>query len=108
VKEMQHFGYFGNGVGHASGDEEVPELESELVVFEAFFTIELRLPLHRFIVEVFRRFEVQIHQLTSNAMVALAKFVWAVSSYGGEPSIEVFANNYYLHWQKKVFGGKVA
>jgi hypothetical protein len=35
-------------------------------------------------------------------MVALAKFVWAVTSYGGEPSIEVFANNYCLHWQKRV------
>lgn len=35
-------------------------------------------------------------------MVALAKFVWAVTSYGREPSIEVFAKNYCLHWQKKV------
>jgi hypothetical protein len=37
---------------------------------------------HRFIVEVLRQFEVQIHPLTPNAMVALAKFVWAVTSYG--------------------------
>lgn len=36
VQEMQHLGYFGNGVGHAPGAEEVPELEGELVVFEAF------------------------------------------------------------------------
>jgi hypothetical protein len=35
-------------------------------------------------------------------MVALAKFVWATASYGGEPLVEVFAKNYCLHWQKKV------
>jgi hypothetical protein len=38
---------------------------------------------HRFVVEVLRRFEIQIHQLTSNAMVALAKFVSVVTSYNG-------------------------
>jgi hypothetical protein len=40
-------------------------------------------------------------------MVALAKFMWAVTSYGGEPSVEVFAKNYCLYWQKKVIGGKM-
>jgi hypothetical protein len=45
-----------------------------------------------------RRFEIQIHQLMLNAMVAMAKFVWAVTLYGGESSIEVFAKNYCLHW----------
>jgi hypothetical protein len=44
----------------------------------------------------------------SNAMVALAKFVWVATSYGGEPSVEVFTKNYCLHWQKKVIRGKVA
>jgi hypothetical protein len=34
-------------------------------------------------------------------MVALAKYVWAVTSYGGELPVEVFAKNYCLHWQKK-------
>jgi hypothetical protein len=33
VQEMQRLGYFGNGVGRASGAEEVPEREGELVVF---------------------------------------------------------------------------
>jgi hypothetical protein len=28
-------------------------------------------------------FEVQVHQLMPNAVVALAKYVWAVASYGG-------------------------
>jgi hypothetical protein len=53
-------------------------------------------------------YDVQIHQLTPNVVVALAKYVWAVTSYGGQPSVEVFAKNYCLHWQKKKIGGKIA
>jgi hypothetical protein len=41
-------------------------------------------------------------------MVVLAKYVWAVTSYGGEPFVEVFAKNYCLHWQKKKIGGLIA
>jgi hypothetical protein len=48
--------------------------------------------------EVLQRFDVQVHQLTPNAVVALAKYVWAVTSYDGQPSVEVFAKNYCLHW----------
>jgi hypothetical protein len=44
VQEIQRLGYFGNGVGRASGAEEVLKPEGELVVFEAFFTAGLRLP----------------------------------------------------------------
>jgi hypothetical protein len=51
---------------------------------------------------------VQIHQLTPNAVVALAKYVWAVTSYGDQPSVEVFAKNYCLHWQKRKIGSKIA
>jgi hypothetical protein len=91
----------------APGAEGVLEPEGELVVFKTFFTGGLRLPVHRFLVEVLRKFEIQIHQLTLNDMVALAKFVWAVTSYGEEPSVEVFAKNYYLHWQKKMIGGLI-
>jgi hypothetical protein len=41
-------------------------------------------------------------------VVALAKYVWVVSSYGGQPYVEVFAKNYCLHWQKRKIGDKVA
>jgi hypothetical protein len=76
VLEMQRLGYFGNGVGRAPGAEDVPEPEGELVVFKAFFIVGLRLPAQRFVIEVLQKFEVQIHQLTTNAMVALAMYVW--------------------------------
>jgi hypothetical protein len=101
VQEMQQLGYFGDGVGRVPGAEEIPEPEGELVVFEVFFIAGLRLPAHRFVAEVLRRFEVQVHQLTPNTVVALAKYVWSVASYGGQPSVEVFAKNYCMHWQKR-------
>jgi hypothetical protein len=97
MQDMQQLGYFGNGVVRDPGVEEIPEPEGEMVVFEAFFTAGLRLPAHCFVVEVLRRYDVQIYQLTPNAMVALAKYVWVVTSYGGQPSMEVFAKNYCLH-----------
>jgi hypothetical protein len=74
---------FGGGVGRVPGAEEVPEPEGELVVFEAFFIAGLCLPAHCFVSEVLQKFEVQVHQLTPNAVVALAKYVWAMTSYGG-------------------------
>jgi hypothetical protein len=108
VQDMQQLGYFGSGVGHVPGAEEVPELEGELVIFEAFFTASLRLPAHRFVAEVLQKFEVQVHQLTPNAVVALAKYVSATTSYGGQPSVEVFAKHYCLHWQKRKIGDEIA
>jgi hypothetical protein len=107
VQEMQQLGYFGDGVGRVPGAEEILEPEGELFVFEAFFIASLRLPAHRFVAEVLRRFDVQVHQLTPNAVVALTKYVWVVASYGGQPSVEVFAKNYCLHWQKKKIGDKI-
>jgi hypothetical protein len=108
VQDMQQLGYFGGGVARVPGTEEVPEPEGELVVFEAFFAVVLRLPAHRFVAEVLRRFDVQVHQLTPNAVVALAKYVWATTLYGGQPSVEVFAKHYCLHWQKRKIGNKIA
>jgi hypothetical protein len=108
VQDMQQLGYFGSGVGRVPGAEEVPEPGGELVVFEAFFIAGLRLLAHRFVSKVLQKFEVQVHQLTPNAVVALAKYVWAMTSYGGQPSVEVFAKQYCLHWQKRKIGHKIA
>jgi hypothetical protein len=108
VQEMQQLGYFGYGVGSVPGAEEILEPEGELVVFEAFFIAGLRLPAHHFMAEVLQRFDVQVHQLTPNVVVALAKYVWVVTSYCGQPSVVVFAKNYCLHWQKRKIGNKIA
>jgi hypothetical protein len=73
VQDMQQLCYFGGRVARVPRAEEVPEPEGELVVFKAFFAAGLRLPAHRFVGEVLRRFNVQIHQLTPNVVVALSK-----------------------------------
>jgi hypothetical protein len=41
-------------------------------------------------------------------VVALAKYVWATTSYGGQPSVKVFTKYYCLHWQKRKIGNKIA
>jgi hypothetical protein len=108
VQDMHQLGYFGNDVGRVPGAEEIPDPKGELVVFEAFFIAGLRLPTHHFVAEVLQRFDVQVHQLTPNIVVALAKYVWVVTSYGSQPSVEVFAKNYCLHWQKRKIRCKMA
>ena len=46
VLEMERLSYFGNGVRRSLEAEEVLEPEGELIVFEAFFAVGLRLPTH--------------------------------------------------------------
>jgi hypothetical protein len=57
---------------------------------------------------VSRMSSVHVQDMSSNAVVALSKYVWATTSYGGQPSVEVFAKYYCLHWQKRMIGNKVA
>jgi hypothetical protein len=108
VQDMQQLGYFGSGVGRVPGWRRSPSQKASWSFFRLFFTAGLRLPAHRFVVEVLRRFEVQVHQLTPNAVVAQAKYVWAMTSYGGQPSVEVFTKYYCLHWQKRKIEREIA
>jgi hypothetical protein len=36
-----------------------------------------------------------------NAIVQFSKFIWAVTSYGGHPTMNVFPHHYELHYQNK-------
>jgi hypothetical protein len=42
-----------------------------------------------------------LHQLTPNAIVQIGRFIWAVTSCGGCPTTDVFAQHYELHYQNK-------
>jgi hypothetical protein len=44
---------------------------------------------------------VQLHHLTLNPIVQINKFIWAVTSYRGHPTVDVFAQHYELHYQNK-------
>jgi hypothetical protein len=39
--------------------------------------------------------------LTPNAIVHIGKFIWALTSYGGCPTTDVFSQHYDLHYQNK-------
>jgi hypothetical protein len=60
--------------------------------------------------DILLKFQVQLHQLTPNAMVQLSKYIWAVMSFKGVPSADGFAKRYELHYQPRkmeVDGAKV-
>jgi hypothetical protein len=42
-----------------------------------------------------------MHQLMPNAIVQISKFIWAINSYGGRLTADVFAQHYELHYQHK-------
>jgi hypothetical protein len=93
-------GYFAEGMGSELGEETISEPQpDEAVVFEEFFNAGLRMPSHPVLADILLKFQVQIHQLTPNAVVQLSKYIWAVLSFGGVPSAEGFMKRYELHYQ---------
>jgi hypothetical protein len=72
-----------------------------VVVFKDFFIPGLRIPLNPVLLDIFRKFWVQLHQLTLNTIVPISKIFWAVTSCGGRPNAEVFVHHYELHYQNK-------
>jgi hypothetical protein len=93
-------GYFVDGMGHEPGEETMPEPHvDEAVLFEEFFTASLRMPPHPVLAAILLKYQIQIHQLTPNAIVQLSKYIWVVTSFGGIPSTEGFTMRYELHYQ---------
>jgi hypothetical protein len=67
----------------------LPE-ENEVVVFQSFMKVGLHFPQHRMLVEVLKRFEIFLHQLTPEASVKVGIFIWAMRSQGLEPDVDCF------------------
>jgi hypothetical protein len=68
--------YFPKGYDRPPGVEFVPDpREKEAVVFEDFFIAGLRMPPHPIIVDILRKFWVQLHQLTPNTIIQIRKFI---------------------------------
>jgi hypothetical protein len=96
------FRFFLKGFARPPGLESVPvPKENEPVVFEEFFTTGLRIPTHPVLLDILRKFHVQLHQLTPNTIVQIRKFIWVVTYWGHHPNAEVFAHHYELHYQNK-------
>jgi hypothetical protein len=73
----------------------------EAITFEDFFAARLRMPPHLVLLDILRKFRVQLHQLMPNAIIHISKFIWVVTSCGGHPTADVFAQHYELHCQNK-------
>jgi hypothetical protein len=102
IKEMEEKGYFPEGEGRAHGAETVPEPNGDkVVVYENFFIAGLCMPPHPALVDILLHFPAQLYQLTTNAIAQLSKNFWAVSSFGGMPSGNLFVKRYELHYQPK-------
>jgi hypothetical protein len=68
--------YFLKGYGRAPGAMSVPDpYENEAMVFEDFFAAGLRMHPHPVLLDILRKFRVQLHQLTPNAIVQISKFI---------------------------------
>jgi hypothetical protein len=94
--------YFLKGYGRAPGAETILDPhENEAVVFEDFFAVGLHIPPHPVLLDILRRFRVQLHQLTPNAIIQISKFIWVVASCRSHPTANVFTHHYELHYRNK-------
>jgi hypothetical protein len=95
-------GYFVKGMGPEPREETMLEPQpNKVVVFEEFFTARLRMPSHPVVSNILLKFWVQLHQLTSNAIIQLSQYIWAVTCFGGIPFADSFAKRYELHYQPR-------
>jgi hypothetical protein len=92
-------GYFVEGSGREPRQEVVPDpADDEVVIFEEFFAVGLRMPPQPALIDILVKFRVQLHQLTLNAFAQLSKYFWALMSFGDEPSSDGFVKLYELHY----------
>jgi hypothetical protein len=102
IRQLESLRYFAKGSAREPREEAVPEPNNdEAIVFEEFFAVGLRMPPHPALMEILIKFQVQLHQLTLNAIAQLSKHFWVVLSFSGEPSSDGFAKHYELHYQPK-------
>jgi hypothetical protein len=63
------------------GESTVPLPEAdEVVVFKSFMKAQLHFPLNQKLFEVLKTFEIYIHQLTTEALIKVGFFIWAMRS----------------------------
>jgi hypothetical protein len=84
----------------ADADRVVPAPEeNEVVIYRSFFKAGLWFPLSRFVVEVFKTY-----QITPEAIIRMGIFVWTVRSQGLEPSAKCFCSMHELSYETKPWG----
>jgi hypothetical protein len=87
------------------GENTVPLPEKDqVVVFRSFMKAGLRSPLHKMLVEVLKKFEIFLHQLSPEALIRVGVFIWAIRSQGLELDVDCFCNIQELSYQMKATG----
>jgi hypothetical protein len=91
-------GYF------SCGDCRLPSREmtskpkpNESVVFHNFFTASLRFPVLKRFVEILAAYNVQIHQVTSNSIPQILKFLWSCCTSGRTNKVDTFVRHFEIH-----------
>jgi hypothetical protein len=76
IRGMIDRGYFADGMGREPGEETMPEPHvNEAMLFEEFFTAGLRMPPHPVLAAILLKYQIQIHQLTTNTIIQLSKYI---------------------------------
>jgi hypothetical protein len=87
------------------GDSTAPAPEeNEVVIYRSFLKAGLRFPLSKFVVEVLKIYQIFLHKITSEAIIRMGIFVWAVRSQGLEPSAKCFCSMHELLYETKATG----
>jgi hypothetical protein len=72
VKAMKGKYFHDVSIVRIGGEDNVPlPKKDEVVVFRSFMKAGLRFPLHKMLVEVLKKFEIFLHQLTPEALIKL-------------------------------------
>lgn len=102
IVELQYLGFQPRKSWRYVPGETIPHPKpNEAIVFLDSLKLGLCFPCHPFVLEVLRRYHVQLHELTPNAFVHLGRFVWLSTSFGGAPDIKVFAPEFLLSSQAR-------
>jgi hypothetical protein len=102
IHEMVDSGNFADRMDCEPREETISEPNAnEAMVSEESFTIGLRIPPYPMLSAILLKYQMQIHQLTPNAIIQLSKYIWAVMSFGGVTSLEGFVKRYELHYQPR-------
>jgi hypothetical protein len=56
------------------------------------------------LVEILKKFEIFLHQLTPEALIKNGIFIWAIRSQGLEPDTDYFCNIHEFSYQTKATG----
>jgi hypothetical protein len=87
------------------GDNTAPAPEeNEVVIYRSFLKAGLWFPLNKFVVEVFKIFQIFLHQITPEAIIRMGIFAWAIRSKGLEPSAKCFCSMHELLYETKAIG----